>query len=100
MWACLDFISIQILSFCFQSPYALKKVNVDEPVSVCMSLANDSSKTIEPIIVTWHSDCHRYLNASHLNYTDLDLQCHTDLNHENNKCSIISETVQSPSSLL
>ena len=65
-------------------------------LSVCVSLASDSSETIEVIIIktSWHGNCLRHGNASSVNYIDLDLQGHTDLNHENDKYSIISETFQ------
>ena len=40
------------LSFCFQSLETLKKFKIDDPksVSVCVSLASDSSETIQVII--------------------------------------------------
>ena len=53
------------------------------------SLASDSSKTVGSR-QTWHGNCLRQENASRVSYVDLDLQGHTDFNHEN-KCS---ETVQ------
>ena len=43
---------------------------------------------------TWQCDCLSYQNASRINFLDLTLnQGHTHLNHENNNCLIISETV-------
>ena len=43
----------------------------------------------------WHGDCFRRENVSRVNYIDLAfIQGHSYLNHETNKCSIISETVQ------
>ena len=46
-----------------------------------------------------NGDCLRHENASRVKYIDLDLhiQKHTDLNREDNECSIISETVQATS---
>ena len=69
------------------------------PVSVSvsvMSLASDSSETIEVMIIklgtVTASDIrmHRVL----ITLTGAFIQGHTDLNRKNNKCSIISETVQ------
>ena len=63
---------------------------------VCVSLASDSSETVEVIIIKLDtvtaSDMlmHHVLIILILTFT----QGHTYLNHENNKCSIISETVQ------
>ena len=48
--------------------------------------ASDSSETVEVIIVKLGTD------ASRINY--IDLQGHTYLNHENNKCFTILETIQ------
>ena len=61
-------------------------------MSVCLSLESDFSETVHH--QTWHGL--RHGNASHANYIDLDLHIEgrTDLNHKNNKCSVISETVQ------
>ena len=57
-------------------------------VCVCVSIASDFSETIKVInMARW---LHRVLNILTLTY----IQCHTDLYHENNKCQIISETVQ------
>ena len=67
-------------------------------LSVRSSLASDSSKTIEVIIklrTVAVSDVrmHHVLIILTLIFT----QGHTDLNHEKNKCSIISETFQAMS---
>ena len=53
---------------------------------MCVSTASDSS----------HGDCLRHENASRvINYIDLTfIQGHPDLNHEDNKCLIISESIQ------
>ena len=67
-----------------------------ESVCVCVSLASDSSETIEVLIIklgtVTASDTrlHHVLIIFTLTFT----QGHTDLNHENIKCFIISETVQ------
>ena len=64
-------------------------------VCVCVSLASDTSKTVEVIIIklgaVTASD--NYENASRVTYIDLDLHS-SSLNHEYNKCSVISKTVQ------
>ena len=64
-------------------------------VCVCVSLATDSSETVEVIIK------HGTVTASDMLMhhvliilTLIFIQGHADLNHKNNKCSIISETVQ------
>ena len=58
---------------------------VSVSVSVPVSLASDSSETLEVMIIVKldNGDCLRHENASHINYIDLDL------NHENSKCLII-----------
>ena len=65
-------------------------------VSVCLSLASDSSEAITVIIIKlgkmMASDKLKHHMLIILTWTFT--QGHTDLNHENNKCSIISETVQ------
>ena len=61
-------------------------------VCVCVSVASDS-ETLEIIQhQTWHGNClmHHVLIILTLTF----IQGHTDLNRENNKCSIISESVQ------
>ena len=61
-------------------------------VCVCVSLARDSSETIEVIIIKLTATdmlMHDVLIILILTF----IQGHTDLNPENSKCSIISETV-------
>ena len=65
-------------------------------VSVCLSLASDSSETVKIIIIKLST-----VTASDMRMRQVIciltltlIQGHTDLNRENNKCSIISETVQ------
>ena len=65
-------------------------------VSRCESLANDSLETIEVIIVNLGM-----VTASDMGMRNIliimtltFIQGHADLNHENNKCLIISETIQ------
>ena len=64
--------------------------------SVCLSLASDSSETIEVIIVNLGtvaaSDMrmHRILSILTLTF----IQGHTDRSHENNICLIISDNIQ------
>ena len=82
--------------FFLQSRKRLKHFNVHDPESVCVSLASDSSETVEVIIIELGmviaSDMvmHHVLIILTLTF----IPGHTDLNHENNKCSVISETVQ------
>ena len=63
---------------------------------MCVSLASDSSETIEVIIIklgtVTASDMLMHLMLILLTLTFI--QGHTDLNHESNKCPIISETIQ------
>ena len=71
-------------------------------VRACPSLPSHSSETVEGHHrQTWHGLRHE--NASRVNYIDPDMlliltltgiQGHTYLNHDNNKCLIISETIQ------
>ena len=42
-------------------------------LSVCLSLASDSSENIGHNHETWHGICLRHGNASRVNYVDLDL---------------------------
>ena len=61
-----------------------------------MSIASDSAETIEVVIIKLStvtaSDMlkHHVLSILALTF----IQGHTDMNHENNKCLIISETIQ------
>ena len=65
-------------------------------VCVCVSLASDSSETVAVIIVKLGTETasdmgmHSVLIILTLTF----IQGHTDLNHENNQCFIISETIQ------
>ena len=64
-------------------------------VCVCMSLASDSSGTVEIIIklgtvTALVTIIHRVFMILTLTF----IQGHTDRNHENNKCLIFSETIQ------
>ena len=63
---------------------------------MCVSLANDSSETVEVTIVklgmVTTSDMRKHHVIMILSLTFI--QGHTDLNHENNKCLIILETIQ------
>ena len=64
-------------------------------VCVSVSLASDLSEPAGHHRQPWQGDCLSYENASRDNYIDLNfIQCHTDLTHENNKCLIISETIE------
>ena len=56
---------------------------------MCVSLANDSSETVVVIIVTVSDHGHASVRV---NYIDLDLQGHTNRNHE--YTLTISETLQ------
>ena len=61
-----------------------------------VSLASDSSETIEVIIIKIGTITASYMLMHHvlIILTLTFIQGHTDLNHEHNKCSIISEAVQ------
>ena len=63
---------------------------------LCVCPSSDSSETIEVSIIklgmVTTSDMRRHHMLIILTLTFI--QGHTDLNHENNKCSIISKTVQ------
>ena len=63
---------------------------------MCLSLACDSSEIVEVIITklgtVTASDTRMHLVLIILTLTFI--QGHKDLNHENNKCLMISETVQ------
>ena len=65
-------------------------------VCVCVSLASDSSETIEVIIIKRGTVTASGMRMHHvlIILTLTFIQGHTDLNHENNKCSIISDAVQ------
>ena len=65
-------------------------------LSVCASLESDSSETIEVIIIKLGTVTASDMVRHHvlIILTSTFIQGYTDLNHENNICSIISETVQ------
>ena len=65
-------------------------------LSVCVSLASDFSETIEVTIVKLGTVTASDMGMLHLLIilTLTFIQGHIDLNHENNVCSIITETVQ------
>ena len=60
--------------------------------SVCLSLASDSSESIEVVIITLGTMTASDLRMHHMfiTLTLTLIQGHIDLNHENNKRSIIS----------
>ena len=89
----------RFLCFVLQSLTTFKMFKIDEAkvyLCVCVSLTSDSSETVEVIIIklgtVTASDMvtHHMLSILTLTF----IQGHTDLNHENNKDLIISETVQ------
>ena len=63
---------------------------------VCLSLASDSSETIKFIIIKLGTVTASDMRTHHvlIMVTLTFIQRHTDINDENNKCSIISETVE------
>ena len=65
-------------------------------VCVCVSLTSDFLETVESHDrQTWHVDYLRHEHAPRVNYINLDLHSsYTGLNDENNKCLIVSETIQ------
>ena len=82
-----------------KSHATLNKFKIDEAtvcLSVCVSLANDSSETINVIIIKFGTVTASDMQMHHvlivLSFTFI--QGHTELNHENTKSWIISETVQ------
>ena len=69
-------------------------------VRVSLSLGSDSSETVEAIIklgTVSPSDTRMHHMLIMLTLTFI--QGHTDVNHENNKCFIISETIQASNAL-
>ena len=76
----------------------LKKFKIDK-AKVCLSvlsLASDSSETIEVSFIKLGTVIASDMVMHHvlIIWTLTFIEGHTNLNHENNKCSIISETVQ------
>ena len=78
--------------------------SLDEPVSVCLcvcvrvslSLRSDSSETVEATIIKLGTVSPSDMRMHHMliMLTLTFIQGHTDVNHEKNKCFIISETIQ------
>ena len=65
-------------------------------LSVCLSLASDSSETVEVIIINPGTMTASDMRMHHvlIVLTLTFIQGHAELNQENSKCWIISETVQ------
>ena len=65
-------------------------------VCVCPSQLSDSSETIEVIIIKLGTMTASDMGMHHVFFilTLTFIQGHTDLNHENNKLSIVSQTFQ------
>ena len=65
-------------------------------VRLCESLASDSSETVEVIIINLGmvTVLDMVMHPVLIILTLTFIHGHTGLNHENNKCSIISKTVQ------
>ena len=61
---------------------------------MCLSLASDSSETVEVIIIKLGKVTASDMKMHHVLIILSFIQGHTYLNHENNICSIISETVE------
>ena len=61
-----------------------------------MSLASNSSETVEVIVVKLGTVTASDMGMHHMliTLTLIFIQGHTDQNHENNKCLIISQTIQ------
>ena len=65
-------------------------------VHACPSLASNSSETIQVIIIKLGTETASDMLMHHvlIILTLTFIRGHTDLNHENNKCLIILETIQ------
>ena len=63
---------------------------------VCVYFASDFLETVEIMIVKFSTMTTPDMRMHHVRIiiTLAFIQGHTDLNHENNKCLIISETIQ------
>ena len=86
-----------VFSVCWCLFYDLEKVNIHEALSSVslsvVSYISETSKEHVKFYTVTASDIRAL--ASCVNYIDLDLHSKSnDLNHKNNKCLIISETVQ------
>ena len=91
----VSFCLFRVLLCVFRMFRALLRANFNV-VCVCVSLDCDSSDSIEDIIIKLGtviaSDMLRHQVFIKSNVTFI--QGYTDLNHENNKCLIISEAIQ------
>ena len=76
-------------------------VTVCVPTCVCVSLASDFSETIEGIIIKLDTVTASDMRMHHVLtiLTLILMEGHTDRNHGNNKCLILSETIQAISLL-
>ena len=86
-------------SFCFHSDKDFEKVNTAEAIShvclcVCLSVASHISETSETIALIFDTVIATVMIMHRVFMAFTFTQGHTDLNHENNKCSIIPETAQ------
>ena len=83
------------MPFLFSS-LTLKNFNIRFPecVHVCLSLASGSSETIQVIIIKLGKVTASDMKMHHvlIRLALTLIQCHTNLNRENNQYSIISET--------
>ena len=61
---------------------------------MCLSLARDSLETVEVVIIKFGMVTASDMGMQHVLIILTFIQGHTDHNHENNKCLIISETIQ------
>ena len=85
----------------FSKSVTLSKFKIDDAkecvcvcVCVCVCLASDSSETVEFIKLGTVSASDMGMHQVLIILTLTFIQGHTDLNHENTNCLIISETVQ------
>ena len=83
-------------SFCLFLFPNFKEDNLDSVcvcVFVCVSLTNDSSETVEVIIINLGTVAASDMRLHHvlIILTLTLIQGHTDQNHENNKCLIIQK---------
>ena len=88
----LDHLAFSLL---FSSQKDSEKVNIDEAV-ICLSVASHISVTSEAIVIKLDTVTASVIRIQHvlIVLTLPFIQGHTNLNHENNKCLIISEVVQ------
>ena len=104
----IDFVSLFLLAqgcglFVFKVVSDFEHFSLEELcvcvsvcLSVCLSIASDSLESIKVIIIKLSTvtASDRRMHHVLIILTLTSIQGHTYLNHENNKCSIISETVQ------